>query len=132
VSQCANCGHKLGLKRPVWWWSIKFCCLACRTLYKARWRYDLRRRTRSVIRRLPAHQLRRGVIRASLLVSVACFLVLGGPVLLDQWISGDKSPLFMFSTTTLIVGGCIGLFAAIAGLGLMISALFHDERATER
>jgi hypothetical protein len=120
VSRCANCGYKFGLKQPIWWWNLTFCSFACKTLYKTRWRHDLRKRPISTLGRLSPSQLRWAFMRSALLISTVCFIFLNGTVLLDQWITG-ASLQFMLGTTALIAGMCAGLFAAVAAAGLAIS-----------
>jgi len=125
VSHCANCGHALGLKQPIWWWNRTFCCRACKTLYKARWWRDFKRLSR--IRSLPESTLRRWFMRVSLGVSLIAFIAIGGTVLLDQWITGNASAGFMLGTALLVAGVCMGLFATIVLLGLMISSALKDK-----
>jgi hypothetical protein len=128
VSHCANCGHPLGLKRPVWWWSIKFCCPVCKTLYKARRWQDVRGGWINFFRfrSLSAQAVRRHfVVRVGAAVATLCFVVLGGTVLIDQWISGHRSALFTVGTAMLIAGLCVGLFALIGLVGLSIAFLLE-------
>jgi len=66
-------------------------------------------------------------MRLSATISVAVFFVLGGNVLLDQWIIGQASAEFIFGTAILIAGICVGLFAFIAALGLAVSAALGEE-----
>jgi len=40
---CRNCGHQRGLG-AVYWWTIKFCCRACKLQFQARWWRDFRER----------------------------------------------------------------------------------------
>jgi hypothetical protein len=130
VSHCVNCGHALGLRRPIWWWNAKFCSHACKTVYKARWRRDLGRRPLSALRRISGSRVRQEFMRLGIAISAVAFFALAGTVLVDQWISGKTSARFMLGTAALIVGSCIGLFAIVGTLGLAISAAFAEERAT--
>ena len=67
----------------------------------------------------PARRARRALMRFSLLISVLAFFVVGGTVLLDQWIMGHASAGFILGTAILIAGICVGLFAIIAAIGLV-------------
>jgi hypothetical protein len=75
----------------------------------------------------PARRARRAFMQLSAAVSIAVFLLLGSTVLLDQWIIGQASARFMIGTAMLIVGFCIGLFAIIAAIGLLVSAPLRDD-----
>jgi hypothetical protein len=67
-----------------------------------------------------------------LVIAVLAFLVVGGDVLLDQWITGYASAVFIVGTAALIAGICIGLFAIIGALGLAIAAALRDKAVTQR
>ena len=75
----------------------------------------------------PARQARRILVRLSALIAILAFFVLGSTVLLDQWIIGRASAGFILGTALLIAGMCTGLFAVIAGIGLMLSVPLRDE-----
>jgi hypothetical protein len=68
----------------------------------------------------PASRARRALMRFSLLISALAFFVVEGNVLLDQWIIGHVSAWFILGTAVLIAGGCVGLFAIMAAIGLAI------------
>ena len=132
MSHCANCGYNLGLKRPIWWWHLTFCCPACRTLYKTKWWRTLKRRPVHALRNLPENTARQRSMRLGSLLSLATFVVLGGAIVIDQWIAGRVSASSMISTAFLLAGLCTGLFGAIAAVGLAISTLFGDDDAGDR
>jgi len=69
-------------------------------------------------------------MRLSLLVSSIVFCVVGGSILLDQWIIGASAE-YILGTTILIIGICVGLFATIAALGLAISAALPEGRTPD-
>jgi hypothetical protein len=50
-----------------------------------------------------------------------------GDVLLEQWIEGYASALFIFGTACLIAAACTVLFAIIAVIGLVTSRVYSDE-----
>jgi hypothetical protein len=66
-------------------------------------------------------------MRLSLLISVVAFFVVGGTILLDQWIAGLASGRFILGTAILNAGVCIGLFAIISAIGSAISIVLGDE-----
>jgi hypothetical protein len=76
---------------------------------------------------LPTDRTRRAFMRLAILISVAAFLILASDVLLDQWISGYASAEFILGTAALIAGICIGLFAIVAALGLVIDAALSGK-----
>ena len=78
----------------------------------------------------PAHRARRVFMRLSLLVSGLVFFILGGNVLIEQWIIGQASAEFILGTAVLIAGISVGLFAFIAALGLAISIALGEEPAS--
>jgi hypothetical protein len=80
----------------------------------------------------PRGRAQGALLRLSLLISVLAFFVLGGSVLLDQWIMGLAGAGFIFGTWMVIAGLCLGLFAIVAAIGLGISAAFWDEPKQER
>ena len=79
----------------------------------------------------PPNRPHRALLRLSLLISVLVFFFLGSSVLLDQWIMGLAGAGFIFGTSMVIAGLCVGLFAIVAAIGLAISAAFWDERKQE-
>jgi hypothetical protein len=80
----------------------------------------------------PADRARRASMRLGLVIAVLAFLVVGGDVLLDQWITGYASAVFILGTAALIAGICIGLFAIIGALGLAIAAALRDKAVMQR
>jgi hypothetical protein len=66
-------------------------------------------------------------MRLSLLSSCLVFVVVTGTVLFDQWVEGHASPAFMLGTAAVIAGGCMAVFAAIAGIGWAVSTMFSRE-----
>jgi hypothetical protein len=81
---------------------------------------------------LPHDTLRRWSVRAGLATSTAAFIAAGVPVLLDQWISGEASALFMLGTALVLAGSCTGLFAAIVAAGLLIATLWPGRESPRR
>ena len=75
----------------------------------------------------PAHRIRVATMRISLLISVVAFVVVGGTILLDQWIAGLASGRFILGTAILNAGVCIGLFAIISAIGAAVSIVLGDE-----
>jgi hypothetical protein len=75
----------------------------------------------------PARRVRRALMRASLLISFFIFLLLGGTILIDQWIAGHASGRFILGTAFVTAGVCLALFAILAGIGAAISIAFSDE-----
>jgi hypothetical protein len=75
----------------------------------------------------PALRVRRKFMRLGLLISALAFVVVGGDVLLEQWIEGYASALFIFGTACLIAAACTVLFAIIAVIGLVTSRVYSDE-----
>jgi hypothetical protein len=80
----------------------------------------------------PTRRVRIAFLRAGVWASVIAFLAVEGYVLHDQWEIGHASHLFMLGTALFVAGICIGLFALIAAMGLIISMLFGDERLPPR
>jgi len=66
-------------------------------------------------------------MRLGFLTSLTAFFVLCCTVLIDQWIAGQVSAIFMLGTALLLAGLCTGLFAAVAGTGLALSMLFNGH-----
>src|SRR5262249_19418548 len=66
----------------------------------------------------PAWRLRSGFMGLALLISILAFVAVGADVLIDQWIEGRASALFVFGTACLIAGACSALFAVIVAIGL--------------
>jgi hypothetical protein len=79
----------------------------------------------------PARRVRRVSMQVSVLISVLAFLVIGGTILLDQWIAGYASGRFILGTAILSAGACIGLFAIVAGIGSAISIALAEEPVTD-
>jgi hypothetical protein len=79
----------------------------------------------------PARRVRRVSMQVSVLISVLAFLVIGGTILLDQWIAGYASGRFILGTAILSAGACIGLFAIVAGIGSAISIALADETVAD-
>src|SRR5262249_50383963 len=73
----------------------------------------------------PARRVRSGFMCLALVLSILAFVAVGADVLIDQWIGGRVSALFVFGTACLIAGACIALFAVIAAIGLVISSAFR-------
>jgi hypothetical protein len=74
-----------------------------------------------------ARRVRHRFMWLGLTSSILAFVVVGGDVLLEQWIGGHTSVGYIFGTACVIGGACIGLFAVIAAAGLAISRAFSDE-----
>lgn len=51
--------------------------------------------------------------------------------MIDQWIAGQVTAVFMLGTALVLAGVCTALFAAVAGMGLALSMLFdgHNGQA---
>jgi len=79
------------------------------------------------LRRLPDTGLRDRSFRIGLAAAVAGFLAAGVPMLLDQWILGQASALFILGTALVLAGICTGMFAAIVAAGLLVSLLCGDH-----
>jgi hypothetical protein len=77
---------------------------------------------------LPAPGLLRQSTRLGFLTSLTAFFVLACTVLIDQWIAGRVTAMFMLGTALLLAGLCTGLFAAVAGMGLALSILFDGHK----
>jgi hypothetical protein len=75
----------------------------------------------------PARRVRGRFMIFSIWISALSFFVIEGDALLDQLEIGHASTMFMLGTACLVAGICIGLFAAVTGIGLAISAAFSDE-----
>ena len=60
-------------------------------------------------------------------ISILTFVVVGGDVLLEQWIGGYAGAGYIFGTACVIAGACIALFAIIATTGIAVSSAFSDE-----
>jgi uncharacterized membrane protein YhaH (DUF805 family) len=75
----------------------------------------------------PARRVRQTFMWLGLTISILAFVVVSGDVLLEQWIGGHASAVYIFGTACVIAGSCIALFAMIAGTGLAISIAFRDE-----
>jgi hypothetical protein len=75
----------------------------------------------------PARRLRRAFIHVSFVISLLAFFLVGGSILLDQWIAGQASARFILGTAILTAGACVGLFAVTAAIGLAASMLLRDD-----
>src|SRR5947209_6902944 len=75
----------------------------------------------------PALRVRRGFICLGLTISILAFVMVGADVLLEQWIEGQLSAVFVFGTACLIAAACTTLFAVIAIVGIVVSSAFSDE-----
>ncbi len=75
---------------------------------------------------LAARRVRRAFMGFAILGSISAFAV-GSAILLDQWIAGHTTPLFIFGTACLIFAVCIVIFALVNATGLAISLLFREE-----
>ncbi len=75
---------------------------------------------------LAARSVRRAFMGFAILGSIAAFGA-GGAILLDQWIAGHATPLFIFGTACLIFAVCLAIFAAVNATGLASSLLFREE-----
>jgi len=73
------------------------------------------------VERVPENAIWPAAIRFGLATSLAMFLVLCPPILLDQWISGQASAFFMLGTMLVLLGFSVGWFGTILGIGLVIS-----------
>jgi hypothetical protein len=67
--------------------------------------------------------LRNKFMRFSLWTSVLTFCVIEGYALQDQLAIGHASAIYMIGTACVAAGACIGLFAFLITIGLVISAL---------
>jgi hypothetical protein len=76
---------------------------------------------------MSARYLSRAFMRISFLISLIVFVVFGGTMLIDQWIAGNASAIFILGTALLSAGVCLGLFAILAGIGTAISIAFSGE-----
>ena len=73
---------------------------------------------------VPAVRLLRRSTRLGFLASIIAFFILGCTVLIDQWIAGQVTAMFILGTALVLAGLCAGLFAVVAGTGLALSMLF--------
>jgi hypothetical protein len=64
--------------------------------------------------------------------SALLFFVIELYVLQDQWAIGHASALFMLGTACLVAGACIGLFAIITAIRLLLSVALNDEPARHK
>ena len=68
--------------------------------------------------------------------SAFAFFIIEGYFLHDQWEIGHASAMFMLGTALVVAGVCIGLFAIIAAVGLVISdciqLLVHASQSAAR
>jgi hypothetical protein len=79
----------------------------------------------------PARRVRHKFMWLGLTISMLTFVIVGGDLLLDQWIGGHASARYIFGTACVIAGACIALFAIVAATGLAISTAFSDESHKE-
>jgi hypothetical protein len=63
--------------------------------------------------------------RFSAWISVLTFLLVEGYVFSDQWELGQASALYMLGTALLVAGACIGLFALLAAVELLIASVLR-------
>ena len=75
----------------------------------------------------PARRVCRAFMRGGLVISILAFIMVGSDVLIEQWISGQESVIFMLGTAGLIAGTCVSLFAVIAAMGWAISYGFNEN-----
>jgi hypothetical protein len=75
----------------------------------------------------PARRVCSAFMRGGLVISILAFIMVGSDVLIEQWISGQESVIFMLGTAGLIAGTCVFLFAVIAALGVAISYGFNEN-----
>jgi hypothetical protein len=76
---------------------------------------------------MSAARVRRAFMRGSFVISLLVFCVVGGSILLDQWIAGHANARFILGTAILAAGASLGLFATGAAIGLVISTMLRDE-----
>jgi predicted lipid-binding transport protein (Tim44 family) len=81
---------------------------------------------------LPARRVRNRFMRFGFWTSAVVFVVIEGNALLDQSEIGHASVLFMFGTACLAAAACLGLFAIILAIGLVVSAAFRGEPRPEQ
>ena len=75
----------------------------------------------------PERRVRGGFMRFALWTSALAFFAIEGYFFQHQLEIGHASAMFMLGTAFLIAGFCIGLFAIIVAIGLVISAAFSDQ-----
>jgi hypothetical protein len=75
----------------------------------------------------PARRVRQTFMWLGLTISILAFVVVSGDVLLEQWIAGYTSAVYIFGTACVIAGSCIALFAIIVATGIAVSSAFRDE-----
>src|SRR5262249_58159816 len=76
---------------------------------------------------LPDTRLRRWSMRFGTATALAVFLALGVPLVLNSWVTGAASALFMLATALVWAGVCTGLFALIVAIGLVVSIFSGDD-----
>jgi hypothetical protein len=64
--------------------------------------------------------------------SALAFILIEGYVLQDQLAIGHASTSFLIGTACLVAAACIGLFAVIMAIGLVISTAFIDRRLRQQ
>jgi hypothetical protein len=74
----------------------------------------------------PARRVRSMFMSFGLWTSAVAFVVIEGYALIDQTEIGHASTMFMLGTACLAAAACMGLFAIIMAIGLVISAVFGD------
>jgi hypothetical protein len=72
---------------------------------------------------MSAAGIRRAFMRGSFVISLLVFFVVGGSILLDQWIAGYANARFILGTAILAAGASLGLFAIGSAIGLVIEAV---------
>ena len=75
----------------------------------------------------PARRVCSAFMRCGRVISILAFIMVGSNVLVEQWVSGQESVIFMLGTAGLIAGTCVFLFAVIAAMGWAISYGFSDN-----
>jgi hypothetical protein len=80
----------------------------------------------------PARRVRQASICIGAFVSPSFFVLLGARDLIDQWVAGYASAIFMLGTMLMYMGGCLAIFGIIAGLGYVASAVLPDDLSYQR
>jgi hypothetical protein len=70
-------------------------------------------------------------MRLSLWISVLAFCLIEGYALQDQLAIGHATTIYMLGTACVAAGACIGLFAFLAAIALLISTAFSDAPASQ-
>jgi hypothetical protein len=80
----------------------------------------------------PEQRVRTRFMSVGLWTSAVAFIVIEGDALLDQSEIGHASPMFMLGTACLAMAACIGNFAFIMAIGLVVSTAFRDQPQQEQ